>query len=424
MKKILLLVCVVIALFTACKKNDIPPVVDPLKSISLGRDTLTMRVGQTFQLNITTVPEGYNKSLLLLNSSDTTVVTVKNDGKLTAKKNGTAVITVTNQLKTISVTCLVTVAGIPDPLTGVLFTDTLSMEAGDVVQLHYTTTPPNYDPNLLVWKSSDTTVISVSSTGKVTAKEAGVATVTLTNKAKTFSISGIVSVTDRLKIGLLAFYPFNNSANDLSGHNFNGTGYDLTSVPDRFGKPNSAYYFNGTSSHIIVQDKPALRLNGTNFALNYWVNLDKYSDSYGTTVLSKRGPYSENGWITGVGGALNVYSPIGKLGTVTYNVSGGDDPYGSGQLVVGIKEWHMITVVYNYQLSQVTFYVDGVLDRVVGNIPTPNASTSTNLYIGADSQNNNPSYSEYLVKGSVDDIRIYQRVLSADEVHRLFVATK
>ena len=262
MKKKLLLVCAAIAFFTACNKNNIPPIAaDTLKAISLGRDTLTMRVGQTFQLNITTTPEGYDKSLLRLTSSDTTVVTVKNDGKLTAKKNGTAVITATNQLKTISVTCLVTVAGIPDPLTGVLFTDTLSMEAGDVVQLHYTTTPPNYDPNLLVWKSSDTTVVSVSSNGKVTAKEEGVATVTLTNKAKTFLVSGIVSVTDRLKIGLLAYYPFNNSTNDLSGHNFNGVAYNLTSSSDRFGKPNAAYSFNGTSSYIKIKDKQALRLN-------------------------------------------------------------------------------------------------------------------------------------------------------------------
>lgn len=422
MKKILLVLCAVITVFTACKKTTEAPPVETLKGISLGRDTLTMRVGQTVQLTITTTPEGHNQEVSL-SSSDTTVVTVKNDGKLTAKKNGTAVITATNQLKTISLTCLVTVADIPDPLKGVLFTDTLKVYSGDVIQLNYTTTPPNYDPNLLVWKSSDSTVVSVSNTGKVTAKEEGVAIVTLTNKAKTFSLSGIISVSD-LKKDLLAFYPFNNNANDLTEHGYNGFAYNVTSVTDRFGKANSAFYFNGTNSYIVVRDKQALRLSETDFALNYWVNLDKLSESYGTTVLSKRGNYADNGWVTGVGGALNAYSPIGKSGTVTYNVSSGDDPYAFGQIVVGVRSWHMITVVYSYQLKQVSLYVDGVLDRVTNNIPTPNASTSTDLYIGADSQTNNPDYYYYLVKGSVDDISIYKRTLSARDVHRLFVATK
>jgi hypothetical protein len=416
MKKYLLLICAVIALFTACKKNDIPPVVDPLKSISLGRDTLTMRVGQTFQLSITTVPEGYNKSLLLLSSSDTTVVTVKNDGKLTAKKNGTAVITATNQLKTISVTCLVTVAGIPDPLTGVLFTDTLSMEAGDVVQLHYTTTPPNYDPNLLVWKSSDTTVVSVSSNGKVTAKEEGVASVTLTNKAKTFSVSGIVSVTDRLKIGLLAFYPFNNSTKDLSGHNFNGVAYNLTSAPDRFGKANAAYSFNGTSSYIKVNDDQQLRLNNTDITLNAWVKLDDYNSSFGNNVLSKHLSGSENGWAWGITGY--GFYPTGVL---TYGPGGGSAS-ARGAIVINRNNWHMITSIYNLSSQKLSLYVDGVLDGVTYNIPSPNVTTNTGLYIGRD----NPEVptNGYFIHGSLDDIRIYNRSLNANEVHKLFVATK
>lgn len=421
MKKYLLLLCAVITLFAACKKTELPPVVDTLKAISLGRDTLTMRVGQIVQLNITTTPADYNKALLNLSSSDTTVVTVKNDGKLTAKKNGTAVITATNKLKTISVTCLVTVAGIADPLNGVLFTDTLTIELGDVLQLHYTTSPPSYDPSLLVWKSSDTTVIAVTNTGKITAKGEGIATVTLTNKAKTFTVSGIITVNGKLNIGLLAFYPFNGNTNDQSGYGNNGIPYDLASVPDRFGKPNSAAYFNGTSSYIRIRDNQDLRLNNTNFTINYWVYLDEYNSATGSAVLAKNtGPY-QNGWNASITGYAAVNAEAGKLGRAFYNVSGGGDPFAVGNNIIDTRKWTMVTIAYNNNSHTIAFYINGVLDATIANIPTPNPSTATDLFIGkntyVDPSGNTPAY---LIKGRLDDIRIYNRMVSASEVNKLF----
>lgn len=313
----------------------------------------------------------------------------------------------------------------PDPLQGLLLTDTLTMYTGNVVKLNVTVTPTSYDTTKLVWKSSDTSVISVTNRGVITAKNEGTSQISLSNVAETKSVSCLVTVKDSLKVGLIAYYPFNNSANDFSGHNYNGTAHDITSVADRFGKPNSAYNFNGISSYITVADKQALRLNSTNFTINYWINLDNYSSSYGTTVFSKRAVGNQQGWITGVGGVLNAGSIVGKSGTITYNVSGGGDPFAYGQLVCGISAWHMLTVVYNYDSSQVALYVDGVFDRISENIPTPNADINTNLYIGADSQGlGNPSSQAYLMKGGLDDMRIYKRVLNAHEIHKLFVATK
>ena len=423
MKKIILLLCLVAAFFAACKKTDLPP--DTLRAISLGRDTLTMRIGQTIQLNVTTTPANYNRSLLSLTSSDTTVITVKNDGQITAKKNGTAVITATNQLKTISVTCLVSVADIPDPLKGVLFTDTLSMNLGDTQQLHYTTTPPNYNPDLLVWKSSDTTVASVTNTGKVTAKSEGHSTITLTNKANTFSVSGIISVTDDLKIGLLAFYPFNNSANDMSGNGYNGLAYNLTSTTDRFGKVNSAYYFNGQSGFIQVKDNTALRLSNTNFTINYWVNLDDYNRDSGSAVLAKaNGPY-QNGWNASISGYGSVGGEGGGSGYAFYNVSGGGDPFAvNNNTVIPTSKWTMITVQYNNRLKTITFYINGVVGKIVNNIPTPNPNTAVDLFIGKNSYNDPSGFTPaYFIQGKLDDIRIYGHILSAQQINRLFTRT-
>ena len=44
---------------------------------------------------------------------------------------------------------------------------------------------------------------------------------------------------------LVAYYPFNGSANDESGHMRDGAVFGATLAPDRFGTPNSAFYFDG-----------------------------------------------------------------------------------------------------------------------------------------------------------------------------------
>ncbi|MGD0712159.1 MAG: hypothetical protein ABR968_13380, partial [Bacteroidales bacterium] len=47
--------------------------------------------------------------------------------------------------------------------------------------------------------------------------------------------------------GLVAFYPFKGNADDTSGNGHNGTVHGATLTTDRFGNPNNAYYFNGSS---------------------------------------------------------------------------------------------------------------------------------------------------------------------------------
>lgn len=48
--------------------------------------------------------------------------------------------------------------------------------------------------------------------------------------------------------GLVACYPFNGNANDESGNGNDGTVYGAILAEDRFGNPNSAYYFDGNAS--------------------------------------------------------------------------------------------------------------------------------------------------------------------------------
>ncbi len=59
-----------------------------------------------------------------------------------------------------------------------------------------------------------------------------------------------------LNQGLIAFYPFSGSANDATGNNINGVVSNATLTTDRFGLPNSAYYFNGSNAYIQLPYSP------------------------------------------------------------------------------------------------------------------------------------------------------------------------
>jgi Concanavalin A-like lectin/glucanases superfamily len=230
--------------------------------------------------------------------------------------------------------------------------------------------------------------------------------------------------TDSLKVGLIAYYPFNNNANDESGNGNNGTATNVTSATDRNGNTNAAAQFDGTSSYVTVNDNTGLRLNATDFTINYWVNLDQYSSLSGSAILSKNNGPHQNGWNCSVTGTGNVDPGTGNgnYGHAFYNVSGGGDPYAIGNAVMATAHWNMVTVVYTLSQHKIAFYVNGVLDNIASDIPTPNGETNVKLLIGKNSLNDGVTPLYYL-KGKLDDIRIYDRALSTNLINKLYIAT-
>src|SRR5438552_10965983 len=69
--------------------------------------------------------------------------------------------------------------------------------------------------------------------------------------------------------GLVAYYPFSGNANDASGNGLNGTINGATLIQDRFGRPNSAYSFNGSSSYISFANTPTTQTN--NWTISSWI---------------------------------------------------------------------------------------------------------------------------------------------------------
>jgi hypothetical protein len=221
---------------------------------------------------------------------------------------------------------------------------------------------------------------------------------------------------DSLRIGLIAYYQFKNSGADSSGKANNVTYYkNITSVANRLNFSNSAFSFDGQNSYLTVNDNNDLRLSNTDFTLNAWVKLNSFSPNTGTYILSKRTSGLNSGWGFSVNGQQ---TNVGVVGGVYFG-PGGLNASAVSTKSISLNKWSMVTVIYNSTKQQISIYIDGVLDNVTNNIPAPNALITANMFIGADNPANGTFYYTY---GALDDIRIYNRALSASSVQKLYVS--
>ena len=149
--------------------------------ITLNKTTLNIKTGATEQLTAKVQPTDATNSKVTWSSNEPTVAEVDQTGMITAKKEGSAVITVTAQDGSgKTATCQVNVTDIK--VSGItLSASTLAMQTEDVKRLSVTNiTPANATNKALKWESKNTWVATVDESGNVTAKNPGEATITVT----------------------------------------------------------------------------------------------------------------------------------------------------------------------------------------------------------------------------------------------------
>jgi uncharacterized protein YjdB len=148
-----------------------------VKSVKLNKTTATVKKGKTVTLKATVSPSNATDKAVTWKSSNTKVATVSATGKVTTKKVGTATITCTTKDGKKKATCKITVT---TPVTKVKLNKTkATLKKGKTLKLKATVTPTKAYKKV-TWKSSNTKVATVSSSGKVTAKKKGTATITCT----------------------------------------------------------------------------------------------------------------------------------------------------------------------------------------------------------------------------------------------------
>ena len=158
----------------------------PTQAVVLNKTFVTLNPGKTEQLEITYLPDYATASIgtVKWTSSNEAVVTVDAAGKLTAKAAGKAIITAITSDGNVMY-CIVTVENIKVSKITITTTTSNKIATGKKVTLKATVTPSNAYNKGVTWKSSNTKVATVSSSGVVTTKKKmGGKTVTITATAK------------------------------------------------------------------------------------------------------------------------------------------------------------------------------------------------------------------------------------------------
>ena len=209
------------------------------------------------------------------------------------------------------------------------------------------------------------------------------------------------SAQNPLTNGLIAFYSFNNSANDTIGTN-HGTVFSAMLAPDRFGFAAQAYWFNGTNAYIRCPDTGFPSGNAAR-TLSLWLNISTFGNPPSITY-----PFSY-----GVDGATDAFyaivDPVNSGGPylAVGRSGGGDTPrWDAPQTNV----WYQLVITYTN--STTVIYVNGVAAQASRSYAT---TLSGNFYIGRYVGGFPPTF-----YGSLDDVRVYNRSLSASEVAQLF----
>ena len=160
--------------------NKKPPVIN-VESISLDKTELNMLTGDRVALSATVLPDNAKNKSVTWSSSDESVATVNNRGRVTAAGAGTATITATSVDGGFTATCTINVIQKIVPVVGVsLNTDELEINVGGTSSLVATVLPINATNKGVSWNSTDPNVATVSDDGVVTAISAGETIITVT----------------------------------------------------------------------------------------------------------------------------------------------------------------------------------------------------------------------------------------------------
>jgi len=217
--------------------------------------------------------------------------------------------------------------------------------------------------------------------------------------------------------GVIAYYPFDGNADDESGNNNNGVVYGATLVPDRFGNPNRAYYFDGIDNYIDIGSDPSLK-PPLPVTFSAWINIDIPSPA---DTVTRGTIFASNFHATQYFGIRIMNNQFTDRLIITYcdgNTAGSESRRSKYIENTAYGEWfHLVGIIRGE--TDMDIYINGedaggiysgsggslAYDGNPGRIGSMNASVQ--------------GVSQYL-KGTLDDIVFFDRAIAEQEIDSLF----
>jgi len=217
--------------------------------------------------------------------------------------------------------------------------------------------------------------------------------------------------------GLVGRWTFNGSSVDVSGNGLNGIVHGATLTTGYSGAANTAYHFDGVSNNIAVPYNSLMNAAHHSFCAlvrptafysgtcqgNYFISrgAENTTAFYGLEIF-------DNAWDNDCyvyspdhevfNGGTGVATSMGPVSDLLYT------PYTS------LNTWYCVVLTYDGDTTKI--YVDGVLKSRIP-LTTTYAASTDSLSFGKSQDG--PPY-DYYFTGDIDEIRVYNRALSAAEV--------
>jgi hypothetical protein len=203
---------------------------------------------------------------------------------------------------------------------------------------------------------------------------------------------------------LIAYYPFTGSAGDSSGSDHHGTPDGAVLISDRFGNANRAFQFDGLDDAIRLASVPALQKKD-NATLCFWFTTDdinQYAAFYG----------EDDGGATL--DAFKVVFDTTQIRLAVYN-NGWSHAISADYPFANDIEYFVAVVK---QSQNVSFYIDGQILVTEQNLA--HSQSNRNPTMGWLGKSRDGGASIEHLRGTLDDVRFYDRILADTEIDSLY----
>jgi hypothetical protein len=196
--------------------------------------------------------------------------------------------------------------------------------------------------------------------------------------------------------GLVGYWPFNGNANDESGNGNNGTVNGATLAADRFGEMDKAYSFDGVDDGILLPSD--LSSFSISFWFNFFVPTNEFSELF----------FYEDASASIIQNGNFIY--IRKQNQIVSSVDLSTDP-------LLINTWNNCVVIFDSNLNTIECRINNnsIYNSSLTTGGASNFVDDNQFQIGGRQFNNTNYYFGY-----IDDIGIWNRALTADEVLALY----
>ena len=220
-------------------------------------------------------------------------------------------------------------------------------------------------------------------------------------------------VTVDLSAGLVAHYPFSGNANDQTENQLHGVVHGAVLTIDKNGNSDAAYSFDGVDDYISVSHNAKLNLD--DFTISLWANIASDQEPHeGLNDILRKWNGDTQGYPFGIS-YLNTLADDAVEDRIVYARYDGQ---ACGQNATThsapITNDTFVHLVMARSGNKIRTYVNGVLTEEITDPTSCSVANDANMTIG--SRGNLVRF----FKGTIDDIRIYDRALTEAEVSSLY----